>query len=340
MKRLMPFIKIIGVIFIIGFVYTLIPISHDNTTLYIPSKDIDSTIDALRDSGYSVTWADKLILDFSEIPDKGWYTIDTSNKNRVTFFRELHKLKTAKSMNIIIYAGETSRELLDRLSRDMKLSVDKLTSLYNQKSLYGEGDIFAMNYIIARDANEEETLGYLFAQSRTIKNRFIRKYFGDALSSEAYKKMLTIASIIQKESNTLSEMPMISAVIHNRLKKKMKLQIDSTLNYGEFSHTIITRSRIKNDTSLYNTYKHKGLPPEPLGTIVPNALYSAANPAKNDYLFFMLSPNGGHNFTADYKEHIVNIKKFREHQKRRREEKALAKLLAEKEDQNATSLEQ
>jgi UPF0755 protein len=101
----------------------------------------------------------------------------------------------------------------------------------------------------------------------------------------------------------------------------MKLQMDSTLNYGEYSHTVITPERIKTDGSYYNTYKHKGLPPYPLGTVTQDALYAAIHPLKSDYLFFMLNEKGEHNFASIYKEHLENIKKFRTHQKKKERDK-------------------
>jgi UPF0755 protein len=120
-----------------------------------------------------------------------------------------------------------------------------------------------------------------------------------------------MASIIQKESNSVKEMPLISSVIYNRLEKNMRLQMDGTLNYGKYAHTIVTPERIRTDESLYNTYKHKGLPPAPLSTVSIEALESAYSPKSSDYLFFMLNKDGSHNFAATYAEHLVNIRAFR-----------------------------
>ncbi len=116
-------------------------------------------------------------------------------------------------------------------------------------------------------------------------------------------------------------MPLISSVIYNRLEKNMRLQMDSTLNYGPYSHTVVTHERIKTDNSHYNTYKHKGLPKSPLGTVSLDAFHAANNPIESDDLFFMLSAEGGHHFTATYEEHLENIRAFRNHQKRKAEEK-------------------
>ena len=113
---------------------------------------------------------------------------------------------------------------------------------------------------------------------------------------------------------------MIASVIYNRLHKKMKLQMDSTLNYGTYSHCVVTPERIKCDTSLYNTYKYKGLPPAPLGTISMEALRAAMFPAKSNYLFFMLTPTGKHTFSETYQEHLAALKLFRVYQKKKEKE--------------------
>ena len=119
--------------------------------------------------------------------------------------------------------------------------------------------------------------------------------------------LLTIASIIQKESNSAKEMPLISSVIFNRLDKGMRLQMDGTLNYGKNSRTIVTPERIKTDTSYYNTYKYKGLPPAPISSVTLDALHAAMHPAKSDYLFFMLKPDGSHTFASSYEKHLKRI---------------------------------
>ncbi len=116
-------------------------------------------------------------------------------------------------------------------------------------------------------------------------------------------------------------MPLISSVIYNRLEKGMKLQMDGTLNYGKYSHTVVTPERIKSDESPYNTYKYKGLPPHPLGTVSLAALKASIKPAESNYIFFMLNPNGTHNFTATYKEHLKNIRAFRVYQEKKEKRK-------------------
>jgi len=85
--------------------------------------------------------------------------------------------------------------------------------------------------------------------------------------------------------------------------------MDGTLNYGKFSHIKVTPERIKMDTSTFNTYKHKGLPPSPIGAVSIAAIKAAIKPAKSEYLYFMKNKEGTHDFSKSYKTHRKNIRK-------------------------------
>ena len=117
-----------------------------------------------------------------------------------------------------------------------------------------------------------------------------------------------MASIIQKEAANVNEMPIVSSVIYNRLKKGMPLQMDGTLNYGKYSHVKVTARRIREDDTSYNTYKNKGLPSNPICAISLNAIKAAIFPIKSNYLYFVKDNKTGlHKFTGSYKEHVNNI---------------------------------
>jgi len=282
-------------------------------TFYLPESTISSLTSTLEKNGYEIYMLDKLLFPFIEVPKKGWYSI-YDNEGRYFFFTNLYRKKTPPSqlMNIKVFAGETSIELTKRLGNDMDLNTSHLLNIYQQKSLYKEGDIFEGRYTLAKHINEETALSYLFLKSKEEFQNFEINITKKPLSTTEKKILLNIASIIQKESNAKEEMPIISSVIYNRLKKNMRLQMDGTLNYGKYAHTIVTSERIKTDESLYNTYKHKGLPPTPLSTVSIEALKAAYNPKNSKYLFFMLTQNGTHVFAENYKKHLVNVHKFKE----------------------------
>jgi len=339
-------IEIILLVLLIPLLYNFFPIDKKaSETFYIDAANKESIVDSLEENGYTVTFVDKIMIQTDKMPQSGWYTLDKHKYGRFNFFRNIYKYQ-AETMDIVIYAGETHDELLDRLANDLKLDRDRLYEQYKARSRFKEADIFAGQYRVARKADERSVMVYLFSVSNKMLALFIEKTFKNRPDHFGLKVLLTIASIIQKESNSAQEMPLISSVIHNRLAKNMRLQMDSTLNYGTYSHTIVTPERIKTDTSYYNTYKHKGLPPYPLGTVSLDALRAAMFPEKNAYLFFMLKPDGGHKFCATYDEHLENIRKFRAYQKQKQKEKEEQKKKAEKEkrekalaDANKTSTE-
>jgi UPF0755 protein len=317
-KRYLLYFKILILLILLSILYNFIPIDSNIKTFYIHSSNIKDITQTLEKHGYSVTTIDKAILTLQKLPQEGWYTIDKKISGRFSFFINLHKMKTDNLMSVVIYAGETKKEISSRLANDMKLSKEKLLKYYNRLSKFQEGDILASSYTIARKAKEYATMQYLFQTSYAKMRQFEDINISIGHKARRLKELLIIASIIQKESNSLLEMPLISAVIHNRLNKNMHLQMDATLNYGSYAHTVVSKERIKNDYSLYNTYKHKGLPPYPLSSVTLDALHATINPAKKPYLFFMLTPTGAHDFSETYKEHLEKVAIFREYKDKKR----------------------
>ncbi len=299
------------------------PLHAGNRVFYIPSSDNKEIIKTLQDNKYSVTWIDEIILSINKSPKEGWYSVKPIEYGRFMFFKHLHKQETKKTKSIVIYAGETKEELTKRLARDTGLSVKKLLKSYKSLAYFRDGDIIAVRYTIASKADENTTMKYLFKQSREQVKNLKKQYLDSNTTLSEIKRLHIIASIIQKESNDIKEMPDISSVIQNRLKKNMKLQMDGTLNYGKYSHTRVTPQRIREDKSVYNTYLHKGLPPHPISTVTLDALKASIQPNKTKYLYFMLNKKGKHDFSSSYKKHVQNIKVFRKNQKTKKIKKSL-----------------
>ncbi len=311
--RILRFLsKLIIVLLLLPLIYNYIPVQKGKTIFYLPSSNLESVIDTLKENGYGVSKIDKIMLQFFEPPKKGWYQVENTPKKRFKFFEELNK-QPAKTMRVKLYAGETSTQLTKRLAKDLKLNHKKLLQEYRRLSKYLEGDIFAGYYQVARKADERAIITALFKDSQEKLNKFAQtncSHEGEINELEL-KILLILASVIQKETNNKDEMYLVSSVIENRLDKGMKLQMDGTLNYGKYAHKRVTPKRIRKDKSYYNTYVYGGIPPAPLCTVTIDALDAALNPTKTDYLYFMLNKKGKHNFSASYKQHIKNIKSFR-----------------------------
>jgi UPF0755 protein len=123
-------------------------------------------------------------------------------------------------------------------------------------------------------------------------------------------QLLTLASIIQKEAGNVMEMPLISAVFNNRLRRGIALQADPTVIYGikDFNGNL-TRRDLKMSTP-YNTYTRRGLPPGPIASPGQFALYAAAHPAQSKALYFVARGDGSHQFSNTLKEHNRAVRRY------------------------------
>lgn len=128
--------------------------------------------------------------------------------------------------------------------------------------------------------------------------------------------MVTLASLVEKESAVPDERPLVASVYHNRLEKDMRLSCDPTTIYAAMLmgkwDGIIHRSDL-DSTHPYNTYQHKGLPPGPIASPGRESLAAAANPASTGFLFFVAKADGsgGHTFSESEKQHLAAVKVYR-----------------------------
>ncbi|MDR1396391.1 MAG: endolytic transglycosylase MltG [Desulfarculales bacterium] len=125
-------------------------------------------------------------------------------------------------------------------------------------------------------------------------------------------QLLTLASIIEKETGLDEERPLVSAVYHNRLRLGMPLQADPTVLYGTGHQGAISRRLLQTDHP-YNTYTRPGLPPGPICSPGRASLAAALQPAETNYLYFVASDkrDGSHNFTVRHEDHLKNVRQYR-----------------------------
>jgi UPF0755 protein len=123
-------------------------------------------------------------------------------------------------------------------------------------------------------------------------------------------EIVTLASIIEKETGDASERPLISSVFHNRLKKSMRLESDPTVIYGikDFDGNI--KKKHLKELTPYNTYQIKGLPPGPIANPGALAIEAALYPVKSDYLFFVSKKDTTHKFSRTIQEHNRAVQKY------------------------------
>ena len=239
-------------------------------------------------------------------PQQGWIEMHTEQNTKADF---LYKLTTAKAalQNVTLIPGETSYIFFDQLAQKLHLNRALLSQEFEKQSRHKEGAFVADTYKIPLGITEKDLITLLLKISYKRHKELSEKFFGN-YNEEKWFGYISIASVIQKESANAEEMPLVSSVIYNRVKKGMPLQMDGTLNYAEYSHIRVTPKRIREDTSSYNTYKHKGIPKYPVCNVGLDAIKAAIFPAKSSYLYFVKNKNGTHSFSCNYSTHMKNIR--------------------------------
>ncbi len=240
-------------------------------------------------------------------PQSGWIDIGEDMVTRGDF---LYKISHAKAalQNITLIPGETTYIFLKQISKKLNLDFEKLEEEFAIQSEQKEGALVPNTYRLPIGISEKELIKIFLYNSQKQMKELSMKLFG-TYNEKKWFHFVSIASVIQKESANIKEMPLVSSVIYNRIKKGMKLQMDGTLNYGKYSHIKITPKRIREDSSIYNTYKNRGVPRIPVCNVSFDAIRAAVFPSKTDYLYFMKSKSGGHDFARNYSTHLRNIKR-------------------------------
>ena len=233
-------------------------------------------------------------------PQAGWIDLKREKFTKADFLYALTHNKAALR-NIKIIPGETNYFIFKQIGKKLKIK--------NFYCKIDEGFIKPDTYRLPIGMKRKNVCKFLYKESLNWHKNLSKKFFG-IWDYKNYKKYLIIASIIQKEAADTNEMKYISAVIYNRLKKHMKLQMDGSLNYGKYSHQKVTPQRIREDKSIYNTYKYYGLPKKPVCVVSKKAIIAAIFPAKVKYLYFVKCGNH-HLFANTYKSHLKNIRNCR-----------------------------
>ena len=179
-----------------------------------------------------------------------------------------------------------------------------------------EGYLFPDTYLLPEDASPEDVINKMVFEYNNNITPVMRTRMAEINLSE--NEVLTLASIIEGEAIFDSERPRISGVYHNRLKKRMRLQADPTIQYIiEDSPRRLLNKDLKIE-SPYNTYLNYGLPPGPINNPGIESIKAALYPEDVDFLFFVARGDGYHTFTRTEKEHNEAKKEF---QKIRRKNK-------------------
>ena len=236
------------------------------------------------------------------------------------------------TLRIVFPEGFSARQMTDRVAEVRRIAIRKrgvtprlsgdayaralartpaprtFRPLLQRRSL--EGFLFPSLYEFGPETSASELvanqLSAFESRWRTIDLRYARTKNLDAYD------VLTIASMVERETAVPGERKLVAAVIYNRLRERMPLGIDATLRYGLGIQGTrpLTRKHLSSN-SPYNTRRFRGLPPTPIGNPGVPSMRAAARPAAVDYLYYVRKPNSvRHFFTADYEEFCRKAREY------------------------------
>jgi UPF0755 protein len=221
---------------------------------------------------------------------------------------------------VTIPEGLTSEQIVARLTDNDIFSG-------SVREIPREGTLLPETYKFPRGTTREQVIQRMqAAQKRLVAEIWEHRSADLPANVKTPQDLVTLASIVEKETGRADERSRVAAVFVNRLKQKIKLQSDPTIIYGLVGGkgTLgrpIKRSEIT-QPSPYNTYVIDGLPPGPISNPGRASLEAAANPARTRDLFFVADGTGGHSFTETYDQHAKNVAKLRAMEKQSQNDRA------------------
>jgi UPF0755 protein len=169
-----------------------------------------------------------------------------------------------------------------------------------------EGFLFPNTYEFTRTESMNDMVGAMVKQFRSVAQQI-------GLSSDV-ERIVTMASIVEKETAVPEERAMVASVYTNRLAKNIALQADPSIIYAELLEGTYSGALHHDDLQVkspYNTYLHTGLPPGPIGNPGKTSLEAAMRPATTDYYYFVADGSGHHRFANSLEDHNRNVAAYR-----------------------------
>lgn len=214
---------------------------------------------------------------------------------------------------IVVPEGLTVKQIKELLLADDDLTGDVECGVGTDLPVCNlhDGDLFPDTYRVARGTSRLALLDLMRKKMVELEHNWDRAGRIAPRPLKTWNDVITLASIVQKETPKKSEMPIVASVYLNRLRDGMRLQADPTVVYaltnglGDMRGRPLLRNHLKTD-SPYNTYTHAGLPPAPIANVGLDAIHAVLTPADTNYLFFVADGNGGHRFSRTYAEHVKN----------------------------------
>ncbi len=245
----------------------------------------------------------------------GEYEFST-DLSQMEVLKMLVKGRVKKHM-ITVPEGYNIRDIGDLLEREGLIKKKDFIEKAYDKNLAAslgvegptlEGYLFPDTYSFTKGLTPEEIIEIMAGRFKEV---FFKEFEGQAQAKGlSMKWVITLASIIEKETGAPDERGIISAVFHNRLKKGIRLQSDPTIIYDieDFDGNLKKRHLTAN--TPYNTYVKYGLPPGPIASPGRDSIRAAITPAEGGYLYFVSKNDGTHYFSKTLKEHNIAVQRY------------------------------
>lgn len=262
-------------------------------------------------TGRLLGWEEKIQSGMFEVPP---------GKSNYDLLKDLRYGRLRKVFGITIFEGFETQRIGGLLQNRMGLDSTRVVELVNDSSFaarYGvnrgslKGYLLPDRYRFFGDDNEEDVLNKIVGEFWT--------FYNDSLQMRTEELGLTIhdvivmASIVEGETSLDSEKPIVAGLYYNRLRRRMPLQADASVQYAlvdEPPRRLLYRDyRIQ---SPYNTYLYRGLPPGPINNPGRGAILASLYPADHNYLYMVTDGTGGHIFSETYSEHQRAVRRFRQ----------------------------
>ncbi len=252
-------------------------------------------------------------LEAGEYEFKGYVTPFHVYEKLSRGIHKLHRIVVVEGSDIYDIAEMLDRKGICRKEDFLKYATSKEVSRgYGLSSPTMEGFLFPDTYLFSKNTHPIKVIDTMYRNFLEKTAEMRPKVIEKGLSLEEW---VTVASMVEKETFWEHEKPLVAAVIYNRLKRRMKLQIDPTVIYalkrqGKWNGNL-RKEHLQIDDP-YNTYVYFGLPPTPICNPGLTSLRAALEPAKVRYLYFVIDPKRRrHIFSTTYSQHRRNVARLR-----------------------------
>jgi UPF0755 protein len=251
----------------------------------------------------------------------GEYLIDSPINSRDVFWKMargqifVHVVTIPEGWTIYDIADELDRQNICR--RGDFLVIAHETSMISDIAPHArslEGFLFPSTYEFTRHTSCEQVASKMVENFRAVWDTLDPGRSAQFPQGLTLEEVVTIASLVERETPNPSERPLVAGVFYNRLRLGYRLQCDPTVEYalalqGRFERNV--RPADLRDDSPYNTYEHRGLPPGPIANPGEGSLKAALWPAATDYMYFVANAQGGHFFSRTLAEHNRHVDQLR-----------------------------